>query len=340
MSDRFMPAASRAVVWLRSLAIAVAYAAATTTTATAQKPASRPAASRPAADAPTAVAELRALVAAGRFAEAHATVDAVRATLRGATGTDALRAEGARLIVAAGLPVVGAAAGFVGAVRALKDGVVEAAYDVAVAGWEADFAIEDALPTTRFAERDGATLRGTGALCHRALWTDDVAIEIEGVARGPRDFGPVLLDPDETGEARFLVGFHHNAYFGVKYDDARATTAGHVLLMAGRGAVSRAKTRPTQLFGAAKAPTIALGGAVRCALTLKGDRVDFATGADPKARASLSHALTSPAQRFARVRAGALVRDSALELVRVVVRGRLDPVWAAEETARLKAAAK
>lgn len=336
MPDRFTPAAPRAVVWLRSLTVVACCAA----SAAGQRPASRPATSRPAPDAPTAVAELRALVAAGSFAEAHASADAVRAALRGATGTDALRAEGARLIVAARLPVVGAAAGFVGSVRALKDGAVEVAYDVALAGWEDDFAIEDALPTTRFAERAGATVRGTGALCHRAIWSDDVAIELDGIARAPGDYGPVLLDPDEAGEARFLVGFHHNAYFGVKYDDARATTAGHVLLMAGRGAVSRAKTRPTQLFGAAKAPTIPLGGAVRCALTLKRDRLDFATGADPKARASLSHALASPAQRFPRVRAGALVRDSAFELVRVVVRGRLDPAWAAEETARLKDAAK
>jgi hypothetical protein len=309
----------------------------------AQRPASRPAAAAPApasrpADPAVVVAEFRALVEARRHADAWRRVDVLRAALNLPEATREQRREGDRLAIVAGLEVVGAAAGFYGVTTSSKPGVVETTYDPSVAGWQEDFEIVRLLPAAAFATRKGAVVSGTGALCQRALWADDVRLEVEGRARGDHDFGPVLLDPDEQGAERFLTGFFNNTYFGVKYDEGRKISEGHLLLYAGRGSGSLAKAHPTQLLGAVVEPKIVRDDEVRCALSLRRTKAEFVVGAYAKPGAKLTFDLVEGKQTFRRLQAGVLVRQSAFEISRITIRGKLDPQWADEEKARLAAA--
>jgi hypothetical protein len=292
--------------------------------------------SRP-SNATDAVAELRSLVDAKKFAEAWERAAHARALARGETGTDALREETRKLTLKAGLPIVGAAAGFLGTTTAKKDGAIEIVYDLATTEWESDFLLEDVLPTTEFSTREGRVVRRTGAVLFRGVFKDDVRIDVEGVARANRDFGPVFFDPDEPGDARFLVGFHRNAYFATKYDETRSVTPGHVLLMAGRGAESRAKSRPTQLLARSTTPDVELGSVVRCSLTLRGSTIEFQTGADPKTACKAAFQLKTPSQAFPRVRPGFLLRSSEFEFVRITMTGKLDAAYEREERDALKA---
>jgi hypothetical protein len=293
---------------------------------------SRPRASDPA----RAVASLSELVASRRFADAWKSAAAVRAAVAAPGVPDDLRRRAHSLIVAAGLEVVGAAAGLKGTVAILERDLVEVAYDFSAPGTEDDFDLVALLPAIKEPERRGRTLVGTGALGHRAIWTESLRIELTGRPLAPNDFGPLFFDPDEEGTERFLTGFHNNAYFGVKYDDDRSVTPGHVLLLAGRGAVSRARVRPTQLLGRSAIPTIARGAEVKCALSIQAAHAEFRTGTSPTATALLTFDLAPATQTFRRMRAGVLVRNSEFEIATVLLRGRLDPAWSREETDRLR----
>ena len=65
-------------------------------------------------------------------------------------------------------------------------------------------------------------------------------------------------------------------------------------------------------------------------------RVELKTATSPTSTTTLGFDL-APTQVFPRLRAGILVRESQFEVSRVVLRGRLDPTWVREETARLRA---
>jgi hypothetical protein len=296
--------------------------------------------SRPAGvDLEREVLEIESLVKARRFADAWKRGSALRPALEGAGVPAGLRARGDKAITAAGIEVAGPAAAFRGRVAFRERDVVEATYDFRVAGWEPDFELVNLLPTAKFVDREAPLVEGTVALCHGAVWTEPFTVEFAGRAVNPKDFGPVLVDPDEAAAERFLTGFHNNAYFGIKYDADRAVTQGHILLLAGRGAVSRARSRPTQLLGRTVEPAIARGAEVTSSLTLAGTktgrRIEFRTATGPTSFATLGFDLAAT-QDFPRVRAGILVRESSFEVARVVLRGRLDPAWAREEVARLR----
>jgi hypothetical protein len=232
---------------------------------------------------------------------------------------------------------VGAAAGFVGQVELLDKGVIEVRYDFAGGPFERDFELSMFLPAAMQPEREKRIVRGTGAYCHRAAWAPDLRIELAGRPLVAQDFGPVIIDPDETAAERFITGFHNNAYFGVKYDAERTVTSGHVLLLAGKGAQSRARTKPTQLFGRTDVPAIASRTEVTASLSVQGTVVTFTTGTSPTATGRLTHELVPAAQTFPRAKAGILFRDSEFEIAAITLRGRLDPAWEREEIARLRA---
>jgi hypothetical protein len=294
-----------------------------------------------------AVDEIRKLVAAKRFADAWKGRAAVRAALDAPGVAADLRAEGSQLLLAAGLETVGAAAGFQGQVdevqpppdskEKVERGTVEVRYDFAAGPFEGDFELLMLLPAAAQPEREKRTIRGAGAYLHRAVWAPDVRIDVAGRALVAQDFGPVIVDPDETETERFLTGFHNNAYFGVKYDADRAVTAGHVLLLAGRGAQSRARTKPTQLLGRTALPAIPNRAEIKASLWVQGTTANFVTGTSPTATGRLSFELAAATQTFPRARAGILIRDSELEIASIVLRGRLDPAWEREEIARLRA---
>jgi hypothetical protein len=285
------------------------------------------------------VTQIDKLVSMRRYADAWKQGAGVRAELE-APGVPAdLAARGRQLILAAGLETVGAAAGFKGDANPLDKGLVEVVYDAKAPGWERDFELVELLPTAKKASRKGRILDGTGALCHTAMWADPVTVEITGRPSIPTDFGPVFVDPDETETERFLTAFLNNQYFGIKYDADRTVTQGHVLLLAGRGAVSRAKVRPTQLLGRTALPAVAHGNDVVSSLSIAGTKVDSLIRTSPTSVGSMSFLLEA-AQVFPRIRPGILVRDSELEIGRIVLRGRLDPAWSRDATARLRESLK
>jgi hypothetical protein len=292
---------------------------------------------RPEPDPKAVVDDLRRLVSAKRFADAWKSRVAVRAAVDAPACPADLRAEAASLVLAAGLETVGGAAGFQGHVELGEKGILEVRYDFAAAPFEGDFELLMALPAAAQPERDKRIVRGTGALCHRASWATELRIDLAGRPLIAQDFGPVFLDPDETATERFLTGFHNNAYFGIKYEAERAVTAGHVLLLAGRGAVSRARTRPTQLLGRTGIPIIASRTEVRASLWIQGSTVHFVTGTSPTATGRLTFDLAPATQTFQRTRPGVLFRNSELEIASITLRGRLDPAWERDEVARLRA---
>jgi hypothetical protein len=293
------------------------------------------------------IAEMQALVKARRFEDAWKKGAGLRTALE--TATPDLQTQAALLIAIAGVEAIGPAAAFKGvvAIRDKEKHLVEVAYDFRADGWQADFELLHPLPAAELPYQKNRTVEGTGALCHTALWTEPIMIEITGRPMIPTDFGPVFIDPDETATERFLTGFLNNAYFGIKYDADRAVTPGHVLLLAGRGAVSRAKARPTQLFAKSTEPVIARLTQVTTSLSLAETRTESKAGAKVVKRVELKTATSptstttlgfdlAPTQVFPRLRAGILVRESQFEVSRVVLRGRLDPEWVKQETARLR----
>ena len=292
------------------------------------------------------VAELEGLVKGRRFADAWKKGGDLRKALE--TAPPDIQTQAALLIAIAGVEAIGPAAAFKGVVTIPEKGIVEVAYDFRADGWRDDFELLHPLPAAELPSKKNRTVEGTGALCHTALWTEPVMIEIVGRPMIPTDFGPVFIDPDETATERFLTGFLNNAYFGIKYDADRAVTPGHVLLLAGRGAVSRAKARPTQLFAKSTEPVIARLTQVTTSLSLAEtkteskagskvvERVELKTSTSPTSTTTLGFDL-APTQVFPRLRAGILVRESQFEVSRIVLRGRLDPTWVREETARLRA---
>lgn len=131
-----------------------------------------------------------------------------------------------------------------------------------------------------------------------------------------------------------ILPCHAASVPGIKYGKDRAVTAGHPLILAGRGAESRATDHPTQLLGVAAAPPFSLGYACRASLALSGTRARFTAASSPE----VVFDLKPPAQTFRRLRAGLVVRMTAFELVRITFRGRLDPGWSESEAVRLRAA--
>ena len=189
--------------------------------------------------------EIEALVKARKFADAWKRGGEIRKALE--TAPPDVQTQAALLIAIAGVEAIGPASAFKGVVTIPEKGIVEVAYDFRADGWQADFELLHPLPAAELPYKKNRTVEGTGALCHTALWTEPVTIEIVGRPMIPTDFGPIFIDPDETATERFLTGFLNNAYFGIKYDADRAVTPGHVLLLAGprRGLAREGPARPS-----------------------------------------------------------------------------------------------
>jgi hypothetical protein len=280
------------------------------------------------------VEELRRLVAARKFAEAWRLEASVREALEAPGVASGLRAEAEGLLRRAGLEAVGVIAAWRGRTSGTAKELVEVVYDCERPGWDADFEIVPVLPTALGARRQGRTIEGTGGFLHRAIWQPELRIEITGRALAPHDHGPVFLDPDVAfDEESFLVGFHDNRFFGVKYDETRSVSGGHVLVLAGRRAESRARAHRTQLLASRAVPVIELGREFVSSLALAKGRVTFTTGTTASA-----FTLVRETQVFERLRAGLLLRASAFEVRRIVLAGKLDPRWLEEETQRQREA--
>jgi hypothetical protein len=289
-----------------------------------------PAAERRAA---AALEEARKGVAGGRMKAAWEKLAALQRDYAKTRVFGGAREEIARLRLAAGIEVVGAAAGF----RAVVEpgggkGALRIVYDFADLAALEDFEPVFNLPDVHLVRRTIEFVSGTGAWCHRAVFQGDVRFEIEGEVLDPHDVGLVCVDPDAQ-DPRFLVGVLGNSYFGVKYDEERSISPGHILLFAGRGAESRARSNPSQIFARVTEPPLVAGQVVRMALSWKGTALRL--GLLPTSL-DLPGALTNKNQEMPRKRIGVHLWRSKLRPRRAVLEGVLDPDWSKAELERLR----
>jgi len=289
-----------------------------------------PAAERRAA---AALEEARKGVQGGRMKAAWEKLTALRRDYAKTRVVAGARDEIARLGLLAGVEVVGAAAGFRAQVEPGPKGAVRIVYDFAdLAGLE-DFEPVFNLPDIHLVRRAIEFVSGTGAWCHRAVFHGDVRFEIEGEVLEAHDIGLVCVDPDAQ-DPRFLTGVLGNSYFGVKYDEERSISPGHILLFAGRGAESRARTNPSQILARKTEPPLVAGQVARMALSWKGTALRL--GLLPTSL-DLPGALTNQDQEMPRKRIGLHLWRSKFRPRRAVLEGVLDPEWSKGELERLRA---
>jgi hypothetical protein len=141
---------------------------------------------------------------------------------------------------------------------------------------------------------------------------------------------PVFLMPSTPT----VVADTSNTFFGISYysEGNRTESPGNLILWCGKSAVSRAKENPSQLFAESRVPTFERNMAVTSGLTWKGAGVVFDTSGKP-----LKADFNPGTQSFERRGVGVHLHRSRFRPVSITIAGTLDPAWAREELARLKA---
>ena len=203
--------------------------------------------------------ELAALVKSRRFSEAWERAGEFRAMLASTRAPAELVTRVDRLIAAAGLEVVGPAAGFKGTIAIRDGGVVEVTYDMSAPGWQRDFELANPLSKAKPTEAKDPRVAGTTALSHVAIWMEPLTLEVTGRALIPNDFGPVFIDCDGLNERRLLTGIHNNTHLEDRNGAGRSATQGHLLVLAGRDAMSQPRRRAAEFLGRSAMPLIAAG---------------------------------------------------------------------------------
>lgn len=247
--------------------------------------------------------------------------------------------EVARMRLLAGIEVVGAAASFEGIVEPKGSGKharLRITYDMTDPNSAKDFETVQHLEDLYPIQVQGGTLRGTGGWCHRAVFRGDISMEIEGVAPSGRDVGIVCIDPDAK-KTRFAIGVFGNTFFGVKYDETRTISSGHILLFAGRGAESLDTVSPSQLLAQSEKAPLNKNQSLRGLFEWKGRSLQLQL---PPTRLRLRAQLSGRTQEIRRKRIGMHVRRSRFQPRRVIIEGILDPKWAEQEISRIHSSLK
>jgi hypothetical protein len=227
--------------------------------------------------------------------------------------------------------VLGAAAAFLCDVELARDGTLTLTYDFKKQpGSVSDFEDTPTIPDIRTTNCAAGSVTGTGGWCHRATFTGDVACTIEGTPQGANDYGLVMTDVDAS-PVRFLTAMANNSFFGVKYDESRRVTRGHVVLFCGEGAESLAKRNPSQILGKWTTPDVKRMEPLTMGMQVRGSKIDFTLGKE-----KLSASTTGAAQTIQRFRVGLALHRSTFLPERVIIVGKLDPKWSADELQRLK----
>ena len=300
----------------------------------------RPRAARASDDAPDERAEKRAVAAIEKARkvmerdDARKTWDALLALRddHGSTKAYGVAREELDLArTAAGLDVIGVAAGFAARVEAKKERLT-LTYDLTDPAARRDFEPVHHLPDKDLLRRSGDEIFDTGAWCHVATFKGEPRIEVEGVILADHDFGLIFIDPDAE-KSRFLLGALNNQFFGVMYGRGRSITRGHLTLIAGDGADSEDTLYPTQLFSETTKPTLTAGQTVRMALEYRGDSIRLRV---LPTSLTLDGSFTSKAQRFTRFRVGIHLHRSRFKPQRIVIEGELDERWAKQAEAELR----
>jgi hypothetical protein len=256
----------------------------------------------------------------------------LRGPLGGTKVVAAARSDIDRLYLEAGLEVIGGGAGFRGQVETLRGGDLRVTYDFRKnpSSLE-DF--EDVMTVSAIIRRKGNVISGTGSVCHRAAFTGDLRIEVEGAPVSDHDFGIVMVDRDSK-KPRFLVAALNNTFFGVKYGEDRRISPGHLLVFCGPGAESRAKENPSQILAQRPSTpgTLEKDSDLQMSLSCRKHQVSFAAGP-----ASLATSLATPGKQLTRCHIGIHLHRSTFRVDRVVIEGRLDADWSKHEVENLRA---
>lgn len=228
--------------------------------------------------------------------------------------------------------VLGPASQFLCDVAFEKDGRLTLTYDLMA--WPegfADFEDTPTIPDIKSTRVAGGSVSGTGGWCHRAIFTGDAAVTVEGTPEGDQDFGLVVVDATAS-PVRFLAAVANNSFFGVKYDETRRVTRGHLLIFCGEGAESLAKQNPSQILGEWQKPVVVRKESLTMGLSLRAHLAEFRIGTEVH-KASTA----GSSQTILRHRLGVGLRRATFRPTRVTITGKLDPIWAAEESKRIDA---
>ena len=264
---------------------------------------------------------VREAAARKRDAEAWQGLDELRGPLAETVVAKEARDEIERLRLQVGIGHVGAAAGFTGRVVKGKDGHITITYDFERPETLADFKVEEHIPDARFLERDGKEWAGTGIIAHRGLFRGDVSLRVTGVPIAAHDFGIAFFEFDVL-EPRFIAAVLENTFFGINYyaEGNRTKSPGNLILWCGKGAVSRARENPSQLFAESRTPTFERNKEATFGLTWSGSGVVFDTSGEP-----MKANFNPKTQSFDRRGVGIHLHRSRFRPVSITIEGTLDP---------------
>jgi len=213
---------------------------------------------------------------------------------------------------------------FHGKIRSLKGTAIEISYDFEDASQLQDF--EKSIPfraikTIQFAQKSGkVALEGTGSMRLRAVFGDEVAAEATFVPRRPRDFGFAVSEERESEV--FTLYCCYDRYFGL--GDNVTVPQNMIIKFLARDPKANANGLQDWRYCGSRGqkPEIAAGRSYKVGISRSGMESRLAIDDWESKGKETGRDLT--AQMVA-----VYLYDSQVDMDDLVVRGKLDPGWAA-----------